>query len=98
MEACNHSIGLSAIEHRAVAPADGKTSTLERTITVCIVCCSAPPMTNDVIHNVSRALTPVARVQLTVLSDSAERIPDVTVLRVPSGTKLSKIRRLVTLV
>lgn len=96
--------GENAVEIAAAEPAgafrflDAEPSALEKKVTVCVVCCSTPSLSNNVIHNVSHALMSVAKVQSVVLSDSAETLPGVDVVAVPEGTKLSKIRHLVDLV
>ena len=77
---------------------DDGTLAPERTVTVCVVCCSTPSMSSDVIHAVTRALSSVATVRAVVLSDSVETLVGVDVVAVAQGTKLSKIRRLAALV
>jgi hypothetical protein len=99
VEASEHAVELAATEALgAVALFDGETSMREKPMTVCVVCCSTPAMSTDVIDNVSRALMPVATVQSVVLSDSAERLSGVEIIAVAKGTKLSKIRRLADLI
>jgi cellulose synthase/poly-beta-1,6-N-acetylglucosamine synthase-like glycosyltransferase len=51
-------------------------------------------MSYDVIYAVKNALSPIAAVKAVILSDFADTLTGVEVLGVPSGTKLSKIRRL----
>lgn len=65
-----------------------------REVSVCVVCCATPSMSNDVVHAISRALDPVATVRTIVLSDFADTSLEAEVMIVPPGTKLSKIRRL----
>ena len=77
---------------------EGRTSVLGKTATACVVCCSTPSMSIEVIHRVSHALKSVASVRSVVLSDSGEKLNGVDTVAVPKGTKLSKIRHLVDLV
>lgn len=67
-------------------------------VTVLVVCCSTPSMSNDMVHVITTALSPVSTARAVVLSDSTDTIPGHEVIVVPPGTKLSKIRRLVDLV
>ena len=73
-------------------------ASIERAVSVCVVCCSTPSMPHDVIHTVSKALSPVASVQAILLSETSEGLAGVDVVAVPHGTKLSKIRRLADLI
>ena len=70
------------------------TLSVDDEVTVCVVCCSSTSHSHDAIRSVCSALSPVASIRSVVLSTAADRISGVTVVQVPEGTKLSKIRRL----
>jgi cellulose synthase/poly-beta-1,6-N-acetylglucosamine synthase-like glycosyltransferase len=102
VKACDEPGVLTGDEVQAVPGLmNGNSSSLasiERAVSVCVVCCSTRSMPHDVIHTVSKALSPIASVHAILLSESAERPPGVDVVAVPHGTKLSKIRRLTDLI
>lgn len=75
------------------------TLTDEQTISLCVACCTTASMPHNAVRDVVSAVRTLASVRTALLSETAVSPCDgEEVFIVPSGTKLSKIRRLAKLV
>lgn len=71
------------------------TLTEKAAISVCVVCCSTNSMPYDALLSVAKALIGVAEIRAILLSETGNEPPHgIEVVKVPIGTKLSKIRHL----
>lgn len=74
-------------------------STYPSSFTLCVACCTTPSSPHDAVRDVARAVRPLAVTRTVLLCESAlASCEEEEVIVVPSGTKLSKIRRLADLV
>ena len=82
-----------------ITASEAPATTAAVAVSVCVVCCSTASMPHDAAINVAAAMKSVAVVRTILLSETGSEGTDgVEVIAVPSGTKLSKIRRLAALV
>jgi hypothetical protein len=69
----------------------------ESDIKVCVICCSTSSMPIDAARDVASSMSRIAKVEVLLLSDCNGTLEGGGVVKVPIGTKLSKIRRLAAL-
>ncbi len=71
----------------------------EPALSVCVACCSTTSMPHAAARVVASAMDSLAVVRTVLLSETgSETTPDIEIIVVPHGTKLSKIRRLADLI